>query len=161
MHDTEDPRFQRREWTVERVWWAVLALLVVMALLGVFSAGPLSETTTGGPDAGVEVEHERFVRDTGKSTWTIRVQPEAVQNQKATVFISDELAQAMQIQNVAPAPSTETSTRAGLMLEFDAPQADSPPVVRLRFRPDAIGVREGEVRGGDLPAAPVWMLFYP
>lgn len=160
VRDVEDMTFQRREWATERVWWTVLAVLVLASLLGAFSGGPLSETTAGGRAAGVEVKYERFVRHSGMATWTIRVQPQAVENQKASVFVSDELTQAMQIQQVSPQPSTEISTRAGTTYEFDA-KATSPPVVRVTFRPDAIGAREGIVRGGDAAGTRLWLLFYP
>ena len=36
----EDLPFQRREWFAERVAWAVMALLIAAALLGLFGTGP-------------------------------------------------------------------------------------------------------------------------
>lgn len=161
VRDVDEIGFQRREWVVERVWWAVLALLLVAALLGLFSSGPLSESTSGGPEAGVEVQYERFLRHTAKATWTIRVQPGAVESGKATVFVSDELAQAMQMQHVSPQPLVERSTRTGVELVFAAPRADSPPLVRLAFRADAIGLRDGTIRSDDGSGAPIWLFIYP
>jgi hypothetical protein len=38
----EDMRFQTVTWTVERVAWALLALVPLAALAGLFSHGPLS-----------------------------------------------------------------------------------------------------------------------
>lgn len=161
VRDVEDSSFQHTEWTVQRFWWPLLTTLIVAALLGLFSGGPLSETTAGGPSAAVEVTYERFLRNTGRATWTIRVAPQAVEDHKATVFISDDLSRAMQVNSITPTPSSETSTRAGLLLGFDVPRPESPPVVRLHFRPDAIGVRDGVIRGGDGDGVALWLLFYP
>ena len=161
VHDIEVPTFQRREWALERVWWVLLGLLLVAAMLGLFSSGPLSETTAGSADSGVEVKYERFVRNTGKAAWTIRLAPTAVQNQKASLFISNTLAEAMATQNIAPAPATETSTRGGLLLEWDVARPDSPPLVHLRFRPDAIGPVDGLVRAVDGAEVPISLFAYP
>lgn len=161
LDDRDVLRFQEREWRLQRVWWTGMALLLVIAVLGLFSSGPLSETVTGGPEAGIEVKHERFVRNTGIATWTIYLQPQVVEDQKASMFISDEISQAMRVQGVTPTPSTETSTQAGLVYEWDVPNPESPPVIRLTFRPDALGLRAGEVRSGEGPVVPIWMWVHP
>lgn len=37
---SEDMAFQHRTWVVQRVAWAALALLLIAAMLGLFSVGP-------------------------------------------------------------------------------------------------------------------------
>ena len=161
VRDIENLRFQRREWFTQRIWWPVLGLVVLAGLLGVFSSGPLSETTAGGRASGFELEYERFVRNTGKATWTIRLTPAAVRNHKAGLFVSDGLRQTMQVESIEPAPSTETGTAAGLLLEWDVPRPGSPPLVRLSFRPDGLGPQDGFVRAGSGKEVPMSMFIYP
>ncbi|MDQ6718742.1 MAG: hypothetical protein M3Z17_10420 [Gemmatimonadota bacterium] len=38
----EDMNFQRRTWMVQRVGWAIMILVCIAALFGVFGKGPLS-----------------------------------------------------------------------------------------------------------------------
>lgn len=161
VQDVEAVGFQRWEWAVERVWWAVLAGLLVISLLGVFGSGAVSETTVGGRDAGVRLEYERFARNGGIANWFFAVEPSAVRGNTATIVIGDDLAGAMQVQNISPAPSTETSTREGIVYEFAVPRAESPPVVRLTFRVNAVGLREGVVRAGEHDGVSVWLFAYP
>jgi hypothetical protein len=161
VRDIEDVALQRREWTVQRVWWVVLVVLLGAALAGLFSTGPLSDSVAGGSGSGVLVQYERFVHHTGQATWTLHIEPAAVSGHKATVFVSEDLARAMQVENVSPAPSTETSTRQGWLMEFDVPHPESPPVVRIGFRPDEFGVHDGVVRAGRGAGARLWLLFYP
>jgi hypothetical protein len=58
--ELEDPghlAHQRREWTVERIGWGLLALLVFAALLGFLGQGPLTSHTTTSPDGSLRVEY--------------------------------------------------------------------------------------------------------
>lgn len=161
IHDLDAKDFQRREWRVERVGWVVIALLLVAAILGVFSNGPLSHTTSADPDGDVEVEYERFVRHMGKAELTVRIGPSAVQDETATVFISRDLIDSMRLEAISPQPESTTGGRIGTTFEFSA-DADSPPVISITYRPDEIGVAEGTVRiGDDHGGARVWQLTYP
>lgn len=56
------------EWRFQQLGWAVMALIVVLALLGVFSTGPLSWSSTTAADGTVEVQYQRFVRNGGDNT---------------------------------------------------------------------------------------------
>lgn len=56
------------EWRLQQLGWAVMALIVVLALLGVFSTGPLSWSSTTAADGTVEVQYQRFVRNGGDNT---------------------------------------------------------------------------------------------
>ena len=49
----EDMRFQRRSWALERVGWAVLALIAIAGLTGALGNGPASRAQASagrGPD---------------------------------------------------------------------------------------------------------------
>lgn len=76
-HPVEDDiAFQRKAWKVERVGWACLLVLVVFALLGLFSNGPLSDRRLTTPDGTLQVDDQRFLRQGGRSPLRLALQGE-------------------------------------------------------------------------------------
>jgi hypothetical protein len=58
----EDMRLQYAFWAWERATWVALALIVLLALSGLFAHGPLSRRTV--KDAALSLTYERFQRVT-------------------------------------------------------------------------------------------------
>ena len=56
----EDMAFQRRMWIVQRIGWALLGVISLAALCGLFGNGVLSKRTATG--AEMSIEYERFER---------------------------------------------------------------------------------------------------
>ena len=160
VRDMDDIGFQRKEWAVERVGWVLMAAFLIAALAGLFSIGPVSETTATAPDDTISVEYDRFIRHVGSTTMTIAVDDSTVQNQKVTVFISRELADGWRIEGISPAPSTESSSRAGLIYEFDV-LGETAPVIEILYRGGGIGLRDGVIRAGEGAGVDLWQLTYP
>lgn len=76
--DPTDLAFQRGDWRRERIGWALMTLLVVAAVLGLFGEGLLSSRTVGGGTV-FALTHERTARRqdrtevlVGHSTHSIR-----------------------------------------------------------------------------------------
>src|SRR5260370_7489600 len=67
----EDMRLQDAFWAWERATWAVIAIIVLIALTGLFAHGPLSERTVA--DAGLSLTYERFQRVTALARFTARI----------------------------------------------------------------------------------------
>jgi hypothetical protein len=53
---------QRRDWRMERTAWLGMALVLVLALLGLFSRGPLSDAVATGAGENPVITYDRFVR---------------------------------------------------------------------------------------------------
>jgi len=160
VRDVDDIGFQRKEWTAQRVGWALLALLVVASLAGVFGAGPLSETTASADDGTVEVAYERFIRNVGTTTMTVSLGAAAVDDGKAQLYIARDLMEGWRIQNVSPAPSTESSSEDWLIYEFDV-LGDTPPEVKFLYRGDGFGRHAGAIRAGTGSPVQLWQWIYP
>lgn len=161
VRDIDDIGFQRKEWTVQRVGWVLVGLLLLAALAGVFGAGPLSETTTSAEDGTVEVEYERFIRHVGTTTMTVTLGPGTVENGKAQLYISRDLATGWRLEDVSPAPSTESSTAEWLIYEFDV-LGDTPPKVKFLYRGDGFGHHDGDLHAGPgTDPVRLWQWIYP
>lgn len=67
---------QQRHWRLERAGWVVFLVIVLLALLGVFSQGVLSLTTARSADAALAVDYQRFERNSAASEITVRLRGE-------------------------------------------------------------------------------------
>jgi hypothetical protein len=153
----EDLAFQQSDWRVQRVGWAVLALVIVAALAGLLGPGPLSSATAGGGDAPL-VEYERFVRHGGQTDLTIRI--DARDAGPVRVAISREYLAAVQLRQILPAPRAAQASGEMLLYTFDGPA--KPGWVELKFvlQPDELGFHDASISAGGSTAA-IRQLTYP
>ena len=139
----EDMPFQKRTWAVERVAWVAMALLLVAALLGLFSVGPLSRTQAGSPEA-LRVSYERFERYQAPSTLRLDLGPAAVAAGEAAVHLGRAFVEAVQIEQIRPEPREAAAAAGGLRLVFDV-VPEQPASIYLQVRPQKIGFIDGSV----------------
>lgn len=148
LHDIDEIGFQRKEWMVQRVAWGVMAVVVLAALAGFFGAGPVSHTTTETADGSLEIEYDRFVRHEARSSMELSVSPSAVQDGKATLYLSRALVDRWRVEHVTPAPSTESSSSDWVILEYEV-LGTTTPRIELHYRGDGLGRAEGSIRVGE------------
>jgi hypothetical protein len=68
-----DLTFQHRQWMLERIIWTGMALLIALALLGLFGSGPLSWSTS---EVGTtHLEYERFLQRDAPAQLRFTLQP--------------------------------------------------------------------------------------
>ena len=129
-------RVQQRHWRLERVGWVVFLLIVLLAVLGVFSQGVLSLTTARSADAALTVDYQRFERNSAASEINVRLQgePGEVMQLELTGDLLDKFA----IDSIQPEPLSSESFRGGLRLSFRTDQAGDASVY-LAVRAAAIG----------------------
>lgn len=127
--------FQRRKWVVDRVAWAITALILVAAVLGLWGSGPLNRTEATSADGQLSVTYDRFARHLGSSTLEVRIGPEAAVNGTVGLEIDSEFLLDNQIRSTTPEPATVTARGDFLVYEFPV---ESPEAMTVRFdlRPD-------------------------
>lgn len=100
----DDINFHRKEATVERVGWTVMALLALLGLVGLFGDGPLARTrAASGP---VEVQYDRFERLLSPAQMVIHVAPEAAQNDEIRLQIERNLLNGLEVRGISPQPDS-------------------------------------------------------
>jgi len=88
----EDMRLQYAFWAWERATWVALALIVLLALSGLFAHGPLSRRTV--KDAALSLTYERFQRVTSVARLTATtVDVELVLHRAAVAIRGDVVAE--------------------------------------------------------------------
>ena len=133
----EDMAFQRRNWIAERVAWAVMALIVVAALAGIFGTGPVSRTTV--EDArGVAIEYERFQRVSSPGLLRVDVAADsAALDGRLGVDLDREFLQTFKLETIRPEPAATSATAQGVRLTFAA--TGERATLFLYVRPSRIG----------------------
>jgi hypothetical protein len=118
-------KFHEREWRIQRIGWALLAVFLVFALGGLFGNGPLSRTRVDGPEG--RVEYERFVRY-GLSTDLI-VTPTGTRQGGNRIEIDANYLEAFRIERITPEPASVHLNGPRIVYEF----ASSAPGASISF----------------------------
>jgi hypothetical protein len=151
----EDEAFQRRMWRAERIGWAVVALILLAALTGVFSGGLLGRATARDPGGGLSVEYDRFARYGAPTTILIRLEREA--GGEATLRLSRSLLEAFAIARVRPRPEREWSQADGLAMRV---RLDAGGVLELSGKAGGRLLVNGEIAlEGEAPARLQWLIW--
>ena len=92
LKDELDDRFLQRQWVVQRVGWAAMLLIIVLAILGIFGTSPLATTIDSQDvdDAHYEVEHARFSRYQLLDRMHVRVHAPSATGEELTLSFSRE-----------------------------------------------------------------------
>jgi hypothetical protein len=141
----EHMRFQLRTWRFERIGWGAMALIVILALAGLFSHGPASQTVAESTDGKLRVEYERFQRNAADSDMTIMAQPEGGEN--VLITLDRVFADNFTVEYLTPMPAASAGSPENLQLIYHAP-AGMPVEVTLVVRAKTMGLVRGRVSSG-------------
>jgi hypothetical protein len=146
---------QRREWAAQRIAWALLALTIVAALLGLFGDGPLSkqiQMSTAG-----SLEFERFARRQSPLEW--KVQPRA-SGARVSIAIDAALIERYEIHSVQPEPVEAALVGDRWRFEFASPGSRAAPIV-FHLEARQAGMYAGDLSIADAPPIRVEQFIYP
>jgi hypothetical protein len=110
----EDMTHQVKVWRFERWGWYILVLLVVLALLGLFSRGPLSTRDVQGSDGRVRVQYEMFHRN--GSTNPMQISVVGIPDAMVELELTGALLDGFSIESLQPQPLRATSAGQGMKL---------------------------------------------
>jgi hypothetical protein len=148
----QDLKFQRRDWIAERVGWAVMALLIGAALLGLFGPGPLSSTDALSADHLLRIEYNRFGRVSGPTELRVHLAPEATRGGAARLWLDRAYLEGVQIERVTPQPVRVEAGPDRHVFEFAAAKAGQPTAVTFHLKFQRAGSLAGRVGLADQPA---------
>lgn len=151
----EDRRFQEKMWTLERIAWVVMALVLLVALVGLTGrGGPLSTATVSTPQG--EVTYPRIARWEANDSLILKLPPGAPE---ATVDIGKGFGELFEIIDIQPQPTESSSTGEGHRMTFklDEPPGSHEVTIHLRAAAPSFG-KSFEVRlngGSPMTLTPV------
>lgn len=116
----EDLDFQKKMWRIQRLGWVVIALLLLAAVLGLFGGGLLSSAQAHDSGELLQVHYDRFVRMQSPQTLQVSMDGGAVQDQQASVWISQDFLDRVRIERIQPQPERVTAQDGGQIYQFSA-----------------------------------------
>lgn len=132
----EDMALQCRVWRFERIGWWSLGLIVLLALLGLFSRGPLSRAERATPGGELVLRYQRFERQSAPTE--LRVQLIAARGGRIWLVLGGDFLRSFAVEGIQPPPAAARSEGAGLALAFETGGAGRAEV-HLALRPKRIG----------------------
>ncbi|HJR41609.1 MAG TPA: hypothetical protein VJ812_05925 [Gemmatimonadaceae bacterium] len=141
----QDLEFQRREWKVQRIAWALMLLAILAALAGIFGRGVLARAVAGRTGDPLRVEHDRFVRRHSDETLTLVLSPEAVRAGEARIHVDSALIGALDIRRLTPEPERQEATPDGIVATFRLGESGAPHRILVDYQADAYWSASGAI----------------
>ena len=156
----QDLNVQARMWRIQRVGWAIMLVIVLLALTGLFGRGPASETMAGNINGPLWVEYERFGRYQSPSTLRIHLQPVTSPGPRQ-VWISNSYLSGVEIQQIVPDPMVTKMSDDGLLFEVGTAGKAEAGVLTLYLQFQQMGVLAGDVRSPGHTPVHISTFVYP
>jgi hypothetical protein len=137
----EDRDYQRREWRIEHIGYAIWAVILAAALAGAFGSGPLSDRERKSADGSLYARYEGIDRLHSEFEILLRFARPPVRDGAVRLAVGAGILQDVVIERVQPASARVTNATGRLIYEF--PAADPVEMtVRLVFRASRFGRHE-------------------
>jgi hypothetical protein len=131
----QDARFQTRDRVVQRIGWAIMLLLALAALIGVFGRGAVSRAVAESSNGRMVVHFDRIVRSTAQTNLTIEL---PLSTGEVGIWLDRRLIDDFSLQDIVPTPSRTTTTQNHFTYYF---QTTPHATVVFPLEPQKIGWR--------------------
>lgn len=157
----QDFEFQQRQWKAERIGWAIMVLIALLALIGLFGNGPLSSASVEAPDGSLSTAYGRFVRQEAPSTLTFQVAGSQATNSEIELWVSQDYLESMEIQHISPQPTEVRGGENRMIYVFTIDDPSATLQVTFSLEPQEMGRLSGEVGVTDGPMVTFNQISYP
>lgn len=157
----QDLDFERRNWTVERVAWVIMAIVGLAALAGLFGPGPLSKTSIGEQGEPLWLEYSRFGRFKAPLTLRVHVGPNTGQQSPMRIWLSREYLEAVQIEQISPQPGQVEAGPEQLTYVFPRSEPQRSTAISFALKAEQIGRQRGCVGLTNGPTLCFRQFIYP
>ena len=157
----EDMRLQERTWTVQRLGWWAMGLVLLAALAGLFATGPLSWAEFQDSGGQVRVEVGRFQRQMAPKPLNVHIAPGATAGNTVTLIMNRALASAVGSEQIVPFPQHAKVTPEGVEYTFPTAGPGQAASVRFIFNTDELGRVRAEVGLPGREPARFTLVVYP
>ena len=157
----EDPTYQRREWRIERIGWAMMAALLGAGLLGLFGYGPLSHTQAGTPGT-LTVAYDRLQRASAPSEYHFDAASTLARNGELRLRFDNALLEEMEMGSILPAPVQMRSGPGYTDFVFAMDTAEgSSARFQFQFQPATFGHVRGRVTADGAEPLVIDQIIFP
>lgn len=158
----QHPRLQQIEWKIQRVGWAVWALILLAGLAGLFGgSGYLSHKVSTSSDGSTEVQYERFAQYHHPTTLELTLQPDSERQEEYLVKVSQSFLDKVEIRRAEPEPQRHIISSDGVTYSFLAEPGTAQVRVLLHVDYQKTGRVAGEIGLAGHQPAQIYQFVYP
>lgn len=141
----EDIEFQRRSWIVQRIGWTISTLVIVLAALGLFGDGILSDAKAGQEEGALWLEYPRFERFEAEFQMKVHANEGAVADSEIRIQLDQNYLDGVEVNSVSPEPDSELIDANGITYVFKT-NGSSPFTAHFYIIPRKAGPLSGIFR---------------
>ncbi len=157
----QDLDLQRTTWTLQRIGWGGMALIVLAALSGVFGSGPLARMEVTDDPHTFRLLYDRFGRYEGELVLQLVLTPETTTTNRVTVEIDRTYWTSHAVEHITPEPLISSIGIDGFLYTFEADAQSRPAVIVFRLRPKYFGALEARIRVNDQSLVTFHQFMFP
>jgi hypothetical protein len=157
----QDADFQRRSWALQRLGWAIMGLLILAALLGLFGGGPLSSITARSQDGSLTLQYDRFWRWQSPMILRVTVRPITQHAGQVHIWLNRAYLEGVSIEQVQPLPQRVEAGAERLTYIFSLSQVDQPTEIHFTVEPQRPGRIAGQLGLTDSTSLQFAHFIYP
>jgi hypothetical protein len=157
----EDMAYQRREWRVQRIGWAVMGLLLLAALAGLLGPGPLSDAAAGRAGGPLRVEYSRFERMQSPGELRIHVAARLARTGTVRLRLNRGFVEKIDLVRLYPEPVSTDVDGNGFTYEVGTSGAAAPITAVVQYKYRAFGRMPVQVAVEDGAAVSFEQWVYP
>jgi len=143
MEIDEAMEFQRRSWIVQRIGWVFFALVLLLACLGLFGNGPLSDAKAGQENGTLWLEYPRFARFKDEFRITAHVNSGTATEGETMIQLDREYLERVEVSNIIPEPDAEINAPGQVTYVFKTNNANPPFTAYFYLTPREVGMQAG------------------
>ena len=135
----EDLQYHQRAWTLERIGWSVMLLVIVAALAGLLGPGPLSNAVAGRQGSTLWVEYNRFERYQSPTVLRVHFSSSAAKQGKVRLYLNRDFIQQVRVQRIEPEPESVAVGSQSTAYTFNVLRQKGPAIVVFHYEPNTQG----------------------
>jgi hypothetical protein len=157
----QDLHVQQTTWTLQRIGWGGMVLIVLAALSGVFGSGPLATTEATDDQQTVKLLYDRFGRYESESVVQLVLNAETTKTHRVTVEIDRTYWTSHAVEHITPEPLISSIGMDGFLYTFETDAPSTPTVIVFRLRPKYLGALDGRIRVNDAGPLQFHQFMFP
>jgi hypothetical protein len=158
---SQDMTMQRRVWTMQRIGWGGIALMLLAIMLGLTGRGPLSTATAGKTGSSLQLDYERFARHSAPAPLKIQLGAGVARGGKARIWFSREYIESIAIDQISPEPESMKVLADRHLYEFEIPDPQRRATIMFHTKPRKVGSLSGQVGLQDQTPLSFQQFIYP
>ena len=135
FYDEIDPRFGRIERRLQRIGWGIIAVVLLLAIAGLFGGGFLSNATARHAADGraIELTYPRFGRQESSLEMTLKVTAPRASGPELSVLLSGDILDSATITGISPQPDSEAVSGDAIVYTWTVESWEGPQAIEFSY----------------------------